>query len=128
MKRSSSLKRRVREIETASGTGALNIRNPDGVERGFSLSQKDRLKILIAGLDIAHEARNPESKSDSSSSPRAREIAQLIAEAEQVTPYSRLAATIAGTIQNAERDAEEDKRDGNKGDVSHYIQEDTETK
>jgi hypothetical protein len=117
MKRSNSLKRRVREIETASGAGAVNLRFSDGSERGFCLSQNDRLKVLLASFEIARAARNPEAKLDLS--PRAREIAQLIGEAEQVTPPSRLWNTIAGIIQGAE----EDKRDGNKGDVLTPSQE-----
>jgi hypothetical protein len=102
MKRSSSLKRRVREIETASGAGAVNLRLSDGSERGFSLSQNDRLKVLLASFAIAREARNPEAKS--TSSPRAREIACLIGEAEQVTPPSRLWDTVAGIVQGAKTD------------------------
>jgi hypothetical protein len=121
-----SRQRRLEAQEEAKGAGAVNVEKSDGSTEGFHLTQKQRLKVLIASLDIANAAGNPEAKSESS--PRAIQIAHLIAEAEQVTPPSRLWDTIAGTIQNAERNAEEDKRDGNKGDSSHYIQEDKETK
>jgi hypothetical protein len=108
-----SFRRRIRDIEEDRGAGGVNLTFSDGSKQSFSLNRNDRLKVLLACFDIARAARNPEAKSDSS--PRAREIATLIATAQRVTPESRLWSTIAGTIQNAERNAEEDKRDSNKG-------------
>jgi flagellar biosynthesis/type III secretory pathway protein FliH len=102
MKRSNALKRRVREIETASGAGALTLTFPDGSQRGFNLSRRARLQVLLASFDISRQSRNPEAKS--SMSARALEIAQLIGQAEKVTPPSRLWNTVAGIIQGAEKD------------------------
>jgi hypothetical protein len=95
-----TLKRRIRKIEMVTGAGAVNVRLHDGTERGFSLSQNDRLKVSIASFDIAWAARNPEARL--TSSPRAREIARLIGQAERVTPSSRLWDTIGSVIRQAQ--------------------------
>jgi hypothetical protein len=102
MKRSSSLKRRVKAMEEARGTGAVTLTFADDSKQGFNFSQKDRLKLLLASFDIARSARNHEAQPDSS--PRAREIALAISRAQRVTPPSRLWETIAGIIRNAEAD------------------------
>jgi hypothetical protein len=117
-----SFRRRIRDIEEDRGTGGVNLTFSDGSKQSFSLTRKDRLKVLVACFDIAHAARNPEAKSDSS--PRALEIARAIATAEAVTPPSRFWQTIAGTIQHAE----EDKGEGNKGDVLLHSPTDAEPK
>jgi hypothetical protein len=116
MKGFNSLKRQVREMEKASGAGAVNLTFGDGSERGFNLTRNDRLKVLIASFDLARAARNPEAQP--SSSPRAREIALAIATAERITPPSRLWQTIAGTIQNAEADCTTHAPDPGSGSFS----------
>jgi len=102
MRRASSLKRRVKEIEGARGAGAVSLTFGDGSTLGFNFSRKDRLKLLLASFDIARRARNPDA--EPSTSPRAVAIARQIADAKQVTPHSRLWDTIKGTILNAERE------------------------
>lgn len=109
MRRSSSLKSRIGQLEENRAMGAVNLTFSDHSKQSFNFSGNDRLKVLLASFDLARAARNPEAKL--SSSPRAREIARAIATAERVTPPSRLWATIKGTIENAERECTNRARD-----------------
>lgn len=61
MRRSSTLERRVREIEEARGSGAVILEYPDGRTQGFHLArQTDELEILFAAIDIARSAADPD--------------------------------------------------------------------
>ena len=105
MKHSISLKHRLRVIEEGQGAGCLTLTFDDGSKRAFNFSRSDRLKILLAAFQIARQSRNPAAKS--SASPRAVEIARLIARAEQITPTSRYWAMIAGGVRKSEKESQE---------------------
>jgi hypothetical protein len=102
MKRSSSLKRRVKEIETARGVGSVNLIFSDGSKESFNFSRNECLQVLLASFDIAHAARNPAAQPGSTS--RAIAVAKQIGKAEQVTPHSRLWDTVAGIVREAEKE------------------------
>ena|SRR5436190_970898 len=103
MRRSSSLKHRVREIEEARGAGAVTVTQSDGSKEGFNFSRNDRLKVLLASFDIARAARNPDAQPYSS--PRAIAVAKAIGKAEQVSPHSALWDTVGAIVRGAEEDA-----------------------
>lgn len=104
MKRSSSLKRRVREIEQARGSGAVTLSYPDGSSQGFHLASKnDALEILLASFDIARSASVPGAPPPSNT--RATAIARAIGKAEQVAPHSQLWDTVGDIVRGAEEDA-----------------------
>jgi hypothetical protein len=106
MKRSSNLKRRVREIETAKGAGVLNLKFPDGSEQSVRFSCKnDKLQVLLASFAIAHAEGNP--GEECGSSPHALEVARLIARAESVDSDVKLWSTVAGVVQAAEEERKE---------------------
>jgi len=98
MRKGSSLKRRVREIEEAHGAGAVTLTFEDGTSRGFSLRRNDRLKILLGAFDIAHAAVTP------GSSARAREVAQLLGKAKDIAPRDRLLENIAAGMRQVEKE------------------------
>ncbi len=83
MRRSSSLKHRVKEIEEARGAGAVNLTFPDGSQQGFNFSRNDRLKVLLASFDIARAARNPDAQPPEN--PRAVAVARAVARAEELS-------------------------------------------
>ncbi|MGA2095220.1 MAG: hypothetical protein ABSH39_02885 [Candidatus Acidiferrum sp.] len=97
MRRSSSLKHRIRRMEEGQGAGAVNLEFSDGSTRALSLRRKDRLKVLIASFDLAHEAGNQDAKPSATS--RAIETARLIGMAERITPVSRTLETIRGIVK-----------------------------
>ena len=99
MRRSSSLKHRVREIEEARGAGAVNLTFSDGSQQGFNFSRNDRLKVLLASFDIARAARNPDAQPEN---PRAIAVARAVARAEEVRPHSPLWDTISAIVREAE--------------------------
>jgi len=103
MRHSSSLKRRVRDIEEARGAGRLNLAFSDGSKQSFSLQRNDRLKVLLASFDLARAARNPTARPYST--PGAIEAAKAIGRAAEVSPHSRLWDVVAETVRGAEEDA-----------------------
>jgi hypothetical protein len=100
MRRSSSLKHRVKEIEEARGAGAVNLTHSDGSKESFRFSRNDRLKVLLASFDIARASKNPAAQPDSS--PRAIEVARAIGKAAEVSPRARLWDTIGEIVRDAE--------------------------
>lgn len=102
MRRSSSLKRRVRDIEEARGAGSVNLTFPDGSKQSFCLQRNERLRVLLASFDLAHAARDPAAQPQST--PGAIEAAKAIGRAEQVTPASRLWDTVSEIVREAEKE------------------------
>jgi hypothetical protein len=102
MRRSSSLKSRVRKIEEGRGAGAVNLTHGDGSKQSFNLSRNDRLRVLLASFDLARAARNPAAQPYST--PGAIEVAKQIGKAEQVTPHSRLWDTVSEIVREAEKE------------------------
>ncbi len=100
MKRSSSLKRRVKEIETARGAGALNLTHADGSKESFNFSRNERLKVLLASFDIARASKNPSAQP--ASTPRAIAVAKAIGKAAEVSPHSVLWDNIGEIVREAE--------------------------
>jgi hypothetical protein len=103
MRRSSSLKSRVRKIEEGRGAGAVNLTHGDGSKQSFNLSRNDRLRVLLASFDLARAARNPDAQPYSS--PGAIEAAKAIGRAAEVSPHSRLWDVVAETVRGAEKDS-----------------------
>ena len=101
MKRSSSLKRRVKEIETARSAGAVNVTHVDRSKEGFNLSRNDRLKVLLASFDIARASGNPDARP--ASSQKAIAIARAIGRAAEVSQNSALWDTVAAIVTEAEQ-------------------------
>ena len=101
MRRSSSLKRRVREIEEALGAGSVNLAFSDGTKQSFYLTRNDCLLVLLASFDLARAARNPAAQPDSS--PRAIEVAKAIGKAAEVSPREQLWDTIGEIVRDAEK-------------------------
>jgi len=100
VRRSSSLKRRVRDIEEAHGAGGLSLVFSDGSKQSFYLERNDCLEVLLASFDLARAARNPAAQPDSS--PRAIEVAKAIGKAAEVSPRGRLWDTIGEIVRDAE--------------------------
>src|SRR5258708_6499276 len=100
MKRSSSLRRRVKEIEIARGAGAVNLDFSDGSKQSFNLTRNECLHVLLASFDIARASRNPDAVPGSS--PRAIQVARQIAHAEEVGPHSALWDTVSAIVREAE--------------------------
>jgi hypothetical protein len=100
MKRSSSLRRRVKEIETARGAGAINLDFSDGSKQSFNLTRNECLHVLLASFDIARASRNPDAVPGSS--PRAIQVAKQIAHAKEVRPHSALWDSVSAIVQEAE--------------------------
>jgi len=100
MRRSSGLKRRVREIEEARGAGAVNLTHADGSKESFNFSRNDRLHVLLASFDIARASRNLDAQPYSS--PRAIQVARQIAHAEGIRPHSALWDSVSAIVKEAE--------------------------
>ncbi len=100
MRRSSSLKHRVKEIEEARGAGAVTVTHSDGSKEGFNFSRNDRLKLLLASFDIARAARNPAAQP--CSTPKAIAVARAIGRAAEVSPHSVLWDNIGEIVREAE--------------------------
>ncbi|SRR6266436_6598549 len=104
MKRASSLKRRVREIEEARGTGGLTVQYSDGSSQGFHLDSKnDALKVLLASFDIARSAANPDAPAPSDT--RFTRIAREVGKAQEIRPDQALWNTVRNIVTSAEEDA-----------------------
>ena len=104
MRRSSSLKRRVKEIEEARGAGALNLTFSDDSKQSFNLSRNDRLRVLLAAFDLAREARKPDAQPYST--PGAIEAARAIGRATGISPHSALWERVSAIVRGAEEDAQ----------------------
>ncbi len=102
MKRSSSLRRRVREIETARGAGALSLVFSDDSKQSFYLERNDCLEVLLASFEIARAAHDPAAPPHSN--PRAIAVARAVARAEEVRPHSALWNTVGAIVRGAEED------------------------
>jgi hypothetical protein len=94
VKHSDAFKHRLRVIEEGKGTGCFTLTFGDGSKRSFNLTRNGRLKLLLACFEIVRKEANPSAQS--TASPRALELAKLFAEADHITPDSRLWATIRG--------------------------------
>jgi hypothetical protein len=103
MRRSSSLRGRVKEIEEARGAHGLSLTLSDGSRNGFYLERNDCLEVLLASFHLARAARNP--AVEPHSNPRAIEVAKQIGMAEQVSPHSALWDSVAAIVRGAEEDA-----------------------
>jgi hypothetical protein len=102
VKRSSSLKRRVRDIEEARGAGALSLVFADGSKEGFYLERNDCLEVLLASFEIARAAHDPAAPPPEN--PRAIAVARAVARAEEVRPHSALWDTVGAIVRGAEED------------------------
>jgi hypothetical protein len=100
VKRSSSLRRRVKEIEEARGAHGLSLTFADGSKNSFHLERNDCLEVLLASFHLARAARNP--AVEPHSNPRAIEVARQIGKAKQVSPHERLWDTIGEIVREAE--------------------------
>ncbi len=102
MRRSSSLRSRVGQIEEARGAGAVNLVFGDGSKSSFTLQRNERLRILLASFDLARAARDPAAQPYST--PGAIEAAKQIGKAERVEPHSRLWDTVSEIVREAEKE------------------------
>jgi hypothetical protein len=102
MRRSSSLKARVRQVEEARGAGHVSLTFSDNSKRSFCLQRNNCLEILLASFDLARASRDPNARP--SSTPGAIELARLIGKADQVTPHSQLWDTVAAIVREAEEE------------------------
>jgi len=104
VKRSSSLKRRVKEIETARGAGGVSVVFADGSKKSFYISTKnDALKVLLASFEIARSSGNPTAPSPSDT--HASRIARAVAAATEVRPNQPLWQTIGNFVRGTEKGA-----------------------
>ena len=103
MKRSSSLRRRVREIEEARGAHGVSLLFPDGTKEGFYLERNDCLEVLLASFEIARAAHD--SAAPPPENQRAIAVARAVARAEEVRPHSALWDTVGAIVRGAEEDA-----------------------
>lgn len=101
MRRASSLRRRVRDIEQAHGAGAITLEFADGSKRGFSLRRNDCLQVLLGAFEIARAANNPDVQPHASP---AIELARLVGKAERVIPPQALWETVAAIVKQAEQE------------------------
>jgi hypothetical protein len=107
MRHSNSLKRRVCELEEGRGAGEITLTFADGSKRSFNLSRSDRCKVMVASFYLTRRSRNPDAHPGSDLSPRAIELAELVARAERIDPPGRLWGTVAGVVRKAEHESEE---------------------
>ena len=89
------LRRRIRNVETRRGARELTLRFSDGSEQPVHFSCKnDTLKVLLASFAIAN------GEPEAAPSPRARQIAEAIGQAEGVDSDDRLWQTIHGIVND----------------------------
>lgn len=106
MRHSNSLQRRLCELEEGRGVGEITLTFADGSQRSFNLSRSDRAKVMIASFYLTRRSRNPDAQPGASLSPRAIELAELVARATRIDPPGRLWGMGTGVVGKAEHESE----------------------
>ncbi len=106
MKHSNSFKARVRVIEEGRGVGEITLTFTNSSARSFKLSRSDRAKIMIASFYLERRKRNPDAQPGSNLSPRAIELAELVARAERIDPPGRLWGMVRCVVRAAKDESD----------------------
>jgi hypothetical protein len=94
-----NLKARLRGLERGRGVGEITLTFADRSTRSFNLSRSDRCKVMVASFYLTRRSRNAHAQPGSNLSPRAIELAELVARAVRVDPPGRLWGMVAGTVR-----------------------------